>query len=178
VLETNTEHAVACHLGGLQTLLQVRGLTKVFNKTEVVVRNVHLEVREGEVLALVGQSGSGKTTLAKCLVGLYKPEEGQIILEGQDLLTLPDKLLRETHRRVQLIFQDSFEALSPRLKVLELVREPLDIQRIGEKAEREERAIAALQGVRLPTHLLFLPGMPSSCPGVSYRESPSPDLSC
>jgi peptide/nickel transport system ATP-binding protein len=147
---------VACHLGGLQTLLQVRGVVKHFRNGPLAVNHVNLSIREGEVVALVGQTGSGKTTLGKCLVGLYEPDAGQVIFEGQDLYALRTDALRHARRRIQMIFQDPFESLSPRLTVLELVREPLDIQQIGNPAERNQRACIALADVRLPTTPAFL----------------------
>ncbi|MBI5301741.1 MAG: ABC transporter ATP-binding protein [Chloroflexi bacterium] len=147
---------VACHLGGLQTLLEVRGITKRFRDGPVAVKNVWLSVREGEVVALVGQTGSGKTTLAKCLVGLHEPDAGQVIFEGQDVHALRDQSLRAARRRIQMIFQDPFESLSPRLTVLELVREPLDIQQLGAREERDQRARRALADVRLPATPAFL----------------------
>lgn len=147
---------IACHLGGLQTLLEVRGLSKTFPGGLAAVREADLVVREGEVVALVGQTGSGKTTLARCLVGLTEPDTGRIRIEGQDLGALRGAARQAARQRLQLIFQDPFEALSPRLTVLELVREPLDIQRLGDRAERDARARRALADVRLPTTAAFL----------------------
>ena len=147
---------LACHLGGIQTLLDVRGLSKAFPDGPTAVREASLTVREGEVVALVGQTGSGKTTLAKCLVGLYEPDTGEVFCEGQELRGLRGEALRAARRRVQLIFQDPYEALSPRLTVLELVREPLDIQRLGDRVARDTRARAALGDVRLPLAPAFL----------------------
>lgn len=147
---------LACHLGGLQTLLDVRGLSKSFPGGPVAVRGASLTVREGEVVALVGQTGSGKSTLARCLIGLHEPDAGEVFCEGRNLRALRGEALRVARRRVQLIFQDPYEALSPRLTVLELVREPLDIQRLGDRAARDTRARAALADVRLPTTPAFL----------------------
>ncbi|MFN8482241.1 MAG: ABC transporter ATP-binding protein [Anaerolineae bacterium] len=190
---------VACLLGGVQTLLDVRGLTKLFNEgpaarfppgtngstpqttpseiSWVGVHDVSLTVREGEVVALVGQTGSGKTTLAKCLVGLYQPEAGRIVFEGQELEGLSGKALQAARRRLQMVFQDPLDALSPRLTVLELVREPLDIQGVTadgkgqdgqgrmpgwtrlivpDRQPANERALEALAAVRLPVTPGFL----------------------
>jgi peptide/nickel transport system ATP-binding protein len=148
---------VACFLGGLQTLLEVRGLSKTFEGTGglrlPVVRQASLSLQEGEVLALVGQTGSGKSTLAKLIVGLLAPDEGEVRLEGRGLFGAEQAL----RRRVQLVVQDPFDALSPRLPVVELVREPLDIME-GDIPfdEREERSRRALADVRLPTTEEFL----------------------
>lgn len=165
---------IACHLGGTQVLLAARGLQKTFHlpggAPVAAVQDATFEVREGEVVALVGPSGSGKSTIARLLVGLVPPDAGTVLLEGQDLGALRGPALTAARRRIQLIFQDPFDALSPRLTVLELVREPLDLAgglagspahpgaRWGalERAERDARARAALAAVRLPTTPEFL----------------------
>lgn len=149
---------VACHLGGVLTLLAVDGLRKTFGNGRgsgaqiEAVRGACLTVREGEVVGLIGQTGSGKTTLARLIVGLESPDGGRVIFEGQELTAGNGS----GPWRIQLIFQDPFEALSPRLTVLELVREPLDIRRSGTRQEREARVRAALEAVNLPTTPDFL----------------------
>ncbi|MGQ9717367.1 MAG: dipeptide ABC transporter ATP-binding protein [Anaerolineae bacterium] len=161
---------VACHLGGLQTLLRAEGLRKVFflngrkpgraespdNGTVEAVREAALEIREGEVVALVGETGSGKTTLGRMLVGLLRPDGGSIFFEGRDLLAARGEERKRLMRRIQFIPQDPFDAVSPRLTVAEIVREPLDIQDIGAAEEREERVRRALEAVGLPTSPAFL----------------------
>ncbi|MDQ6741127.1 MAG: ATP-binding cassette domain-containing protein, partial [Actinomycetota bacterium] len=150
---------LACHLGGMRQLLDVRGLTKAFRAvgdSVVAVCGADLHVYEGEVVALVGQTGSGKTTLAKCLVGLYQPDAGQVIFEGRELHTLRGQVLQAAQRRIQMIFQDPYDALSPRMSVLELVREPLAIQRTGTRVEQDESCRAALAAVSLPVTPAFL----------------------
>jgi len=147
------DRLVACHLGGLQTLLHVEGLRKTFRDGRSVVeavRGASLTVREGEVVALVGQSGSGKTTLARLIVGLETPDAGQVIFQGRDLARRREPIPLDARCRIQLVFQDPYEALSPRLSVLELVREPLDVQRRGTRAERDEAVRQALRAVNLP----------------------------
>lgn len=153
---------IACHLGGLQTLVRVRNVRKTFssngaNGSKVeAVRGVNLEVYEGEVVALIGETGSGKSTLARLSVGLEQGESGSIVFEGQDLATLSSEQLKRVRRRIQYVAQDPFEALSPRLTIAEIVREPLDIQNIGTPAEREARVRDALAAVSLPTTTEFL----------------------
>ncbi len=161
---------VACHLGGLQTLLRAEGVRKVFfgdgrssgrtpsssDGTVEAVRRATLEIREGEMVALVGETGSGKTTLGRILVGLLSPDEGAVTLEGRDLLAARGEERKRMMRRVQFIAQDPFDAVSPRLTVAEIVREPLDIQRIGSPEEREEKVRRALEAVGLPTTSAFL----------------------
>ncbi|MBC7228267.1 MAG: ABC transporter ATP-binding protein [Thermoflexales bacterium] len=154
---------VACHLGGLQTLLRAEGLRKVFlvengdaREPLEAVRDVYLEIREGEVVALVGETGSGKTTLGRMLVGLLSPDGGRVVLEGRDLTAARGQERRLLARRVQLVPQDPFDAVNPRMTVAEVVREPLEVQKIGTPQEREERVRSVLRAVGLPTDPEFL----------------------
>jgi peptide/nickel transport system ATP-binding protein len=153
---------IACHLGGLQTLLRADGLRKVFSvngggrpgpeeERVEAVREVSLEVLEGEVVALVGETGSGKTTLGRLLVGLLEADGGRVIVEGQELDAVNGRQRKRLRQRIQLIAQDPFDAVSPRLTVAEIVREPLDVQGVSALAEREEKVRQALHAVGLPT---------------------------
>ena len=152
---------VACHLGGLQTLLQARDLRKAFSSNGqgegvTAVRGASLEVYEGEVVALVGETGSGKTTLGRLLVGLLEANGGRVVFEGQDLAAVNGRERKALRRRIQFIAQDPFDAVSPRLTVAEIVREPLDVQRAGTAAERDEKVRDALRAVGLPAEPAFL----------------------
>ena len=158
---------IACHLGGLQTLLRADGLHKVFSvnggtrpaseeERVEAVREVSLDVLEGEVVALVGETGSGKTTLGRLLVGLLEADGGRVILGGQDLATVSGRHRKALRRRIQLVTQDPFDAVSPRLTVAEIVREPLDVQKVGTLAEREEKVRQVLGAVGLPVEPAFL----------------------
>jgi peptide/nickel transport system ATP-binding protein len=160
LLKPHDGRLVACHLGGLQTLLESQGLSKTFKdrhgRSLQAVRNASLRLMEGEVVALVGQTGSGKSTLARLLVGLIRPDSGEVMLEGEALHTLKGSVSAEARRRLQLISQDPYDSLSPRLSILELVREPVDIQGKGSREERDAMARAAISEVRLPTTADFL----------------------
>lgn len=152
---------IACHLGGLQTLLQARDLRKTFSsnghgETVTAVQSASLEVYEGEVVALVGETGSGKTTLGRLLVGLLEADGGDVVFEGQDLAAVNGRERKALRRRVQFIAQDPFDAISPRLTVAQIVREPLDVQRIGTAAERDDKVRGALRAVGLPAEPAFL----------------------
>jgi peptide/nickel transport system ATP-binding protein len=152
---------IACHLGGLQTLLQARDLCKAFSSNGngdavTAVRGASLEVYEGEVVALVGETGSGKTTLGRLLVGLLEADSGRVIFEGRDLAAVNGRARKALRRRIQFIAQDPFDAVSPRLTVAEIVREPLDAQRVGTAAERDEKVREALRAVGLPAEPTFL----------------------
>jgi peptide/nickel transport system ATP-binding protein len=151
---------IACHLGGLQTLLQARDLHKAFasngNGAVAAVRGASLDVYEGEVVALVGETGSGKTTLGRLLVGLLEADGGYVVFEGQDLSAMSGRERKALRQRIQLVAQDPFDVISPRLTVGEIVREPLDVQKAGTPAEREDRVRDALQAVGLPSGPSFL----------------------
>lgn len=152
---------IACHLGGLQTLLQARHLRKAFSTngnggSVTAVRGASLEVYEGEVVALVGETGSGKTTLGRLLVGLLEADGGRVIFEGRDLADVNGRARKALRRRVQFIAQDPFDAVSPRMTVAEIVREPLTVQKMGTAAERDEKVCDALRAVGLPTDPAFL----------------------
>jgi peptide/nickel transport system ATP-binding protein len=152
---------IACHLGGLQTLLQARDLRKAFATNDnggavTAVHGANLEVYEGEVVALVGETGSGKTTLGRLLVGLLEADGGHVVFEGQDLADVSGRARKALRRRIQFIAQDPFDAVSPRLTVAEIVREPLDVQKVGTAAERDQTVREALLAVGLPTEPAFL----------------------
>ena len=150
---------VACHFGGLKTLLAATGVHKSFGSGRRVVRalrGVDVELSEGEALGIIGPSGSGKSTLARVLTGHLAPDGGQVLLEGEPVPTSWRGEQRRRRRRIQLVMQDPWDALSPRMTVAELVREPLDLARQGDRAEREAAVAEALDGVGLPPSGPFL----------------------
>ncbi len=107
-------------------------------------------------MGLVGASGAGKSTLSSMLVRLLDPDTGTVELEGHDLLAATGPELKAARRRVQLLFQDPFEALSARLTVAQAVREPLELQDIGDAGERDRRVRTILRAARLPADDDFL----------------------
>ncbi len=113
------------------------------------VDDVSFDIAEGETLGLVGETGSGKTTLGRCLVRLLEPASGRILFDGEDLTALKGERLRVRRRDFQIIFQDPYGSLNPRMRVADIVAEPLLIHRLGDKRERLDRAADLLRRVGL-----------------------------
>ena len=114
------------------------------------VSDVSFAVRAGETFGLVGESGCGKTTVGRLLVALERPSAGVVRFDGDDLATLGGAELRRRRRDLQLMFQDPYSSLDPRMRVGEIVEEPLLVQRIGSRSERRRRVEQLLDEVGLP----------------------------
>lgn len=122
------------------------------------VRQVSFQLEAGKALGIVGESGSGKTTTAMAAIRLTKAAGGQVLFEGEDLLEFDDEQMRQKRRDVQLIFQDPYSSLNPRARVVDIVREPLDLMEIGTPEERLDRVreLFTLVGLR-PDQLNLFP---------------------
>jgi len=118
------------------------------------VSDVTLTVNDGEAVGLVGESGCGKTTLGKLIVGIEKPDAGQIKLNGREIFKLGRGELRKARREVQMMFQDPYGSLDPRMRVNAILREPLQIQSVGNRREQDERVRSLLGEVGLPQNAL------------------------
>src|ERR687894_446272 len=135
-------------------LVRVRGLFKHFpvEGSDDVVRavdGVTFEIYEGETLGLVGESGCGKSTVGRCLLRLIEPTRGEVRFRDTDVLGLSGKDLRALRREMQIIFQDPYASLNPRVRVRDIVAEPLVVHGVGEKSERRERVAELLRKVGL-----------------------------
>jgi oligopeptide transport system ATP-binding protein len=137
-----------------ESLVSVRGLVKHFpvEGTDDVVRavdGVSFEILAGETLGLVGESGCGKSTVGRCLLRLIEPTAGEVNFMGRDVLSLDRRELRELRGEMQIIFQDPYASLNPRMKIGDIVGEPLLIHKQGNKTQRRERVAELLRRVGL-----------------------------
>jgi oligopeptide transport system ATP-binding protein len=140
-----------------ETIIDVRNLTKHFPvrgglfRREVArvqaVDRVSFSVQRGQTLGLVGESGCGKSTLARVLVRLIEPDAGQIDLAGRDFLALDAQALKAARAKIQLIFQDPYASLNPRMSIGRILEEPFKLHRVGSKSERRQRVVALLERV-------------------------------
>ena len=153
-----------------KNLLEVKNLKQYFDVPSgflkslklKAVDDVSLEIKEGETLGLVGESGCGKTTVGRSILQLYKPTDGQIVFDGQQVFgrktgdekgkpVQDKKLLKEFRKKAQMVFQDPYSSLDPRMTVSDIIGEPLDVHKLyGSKAERMEKI----------RHLMSLVGLP------------------
>jgi|TARA_A100001391_G_scaffold193190_1_gene168129 oligopeptide/dipeptide ABC transporter ATP-binding protein len=143
-----------------KALLSVNNLSKRFpvkgqpfsrEKRQVhAVDDVSFEIARGEVVGLVGESGSGKTTIGRTIMRLTDPTEGEIVYEGTDIASLPERDMMAFRRKIQMVFQDPFASLNPRRKVGELIAEGMEIHGIGTRKEREAEVARLLELVGLP----------------------------
>ncbi|MDH5429975.1 MAG: dipeptide/oligopeptide/nickel ABC transporter ATP-binding protein, partial [Nitrospirota bacterium] len=131
------------------SLLQVTGLKKyfpvrsgIFSRVSAWVKavdDITLQINYGETLGLVGESGCGKTTVGRSILRLQEPTAGDITFEGEDLLALKPRELRHARRRMQIIFQDPYSSLNPRMTIGSIVSEPLKIHKIAKGQELQDR---------------------------------------
>jgi peptide/nickel transport system ATP-binding protein len=157
--EPSRGRLVTCHFGGVLDLLTADGVGLTYRsgkQTTTALAAVSLVVRHGEAVGIIGASGSGKTTLARILSGHLNPDEGAVFLAGQKLAGSWRQEQRTFQRAIQLVMQDPWDALSPRLTVQEIVREPLDIDGTASRRESEARVAEMLEAVGLPSAAEFL----------------------
>jgi len=130
-------------------LLEARGLYKTYTQTSgflvrrqriiKALNNVSLSIKRGETLAIVGESGSGKSTLARCLLQLLSLDEGELFFKVKNLKTLNVKEKKDLKRQIQMVFQDPYASLNPRMKIGEILEEGLLIHGLGNKTSRDKK---------------------------------------
>ncbi len=138
-----------------EVLIDVRGLKMHFPVTEGVlvsrvvatvkaVDGINFSILKGETLGLVGESGCGKTTTGRCLIKLEEPTSGEILFRGQDLVTLDQKEMISVRQKIQFIFQDPYSSLNPRMKIGDMIAEPMHVHGIYPDAAAREKRVAEL----------------------------------
>jgi oligopeptide transport system ATP-binding protein len=147
-----------------ESLLEVKGLKKYFplqkgwrrERTYVrAVDGIDLSIYRGEVLGLVGESGCGKTTVGRLILKLIEPTEGEILFEGKNLSSLEKKEIHSLRRSLQIIFQDPFASLNPRMTVAEIVGRPMEIHGLVDRSRRDEKVAQLLESVGLQKEHLY-----------------------
>lgn len=113
------------------------------------VDGVSFSIRKGEILGLVGESGCGKTTTGRCILRLYSPSKGKVLFRGKDLGTLNSAEMRNTRRDMQLIFEDPYYSLNPRMRVRDIIAEPLQIHKLADAGECKIRVEEQLMMVQI-----------------------------
>lgn len=141
-------------------LVQIRNLYKHFpvEDSDDVVRavdGVSFDILAGETLGLVGESGCGKSTVGRCVLRLYEPTSGEIWFENQNITQISNNEMQTLRREMQIIFQDPYASLNPRLSILSIISEPLKIHGIGNKNEQKERVADLLKKVGLDPNYMY-----------------------
>jgi oligopeptide/dipeptide ABC transporter ATP-binding protein len=173
----------------VNALLEVKGLVKRFPAGGPVWRRRHvhavsgvdLAIARGQTLGLVGESGSGKTTVGRCILGLHRPDEGEVLFDGRDVAALRGSALAEFRRRVQPVFQDPYGSLDPRWTVGRSVQESLESHRIGSVQDRRARvaelfSIVGLDPALADRHPRNLSGGQRQRVGIAAALASEPEL--
>ncbi|NMR86954.1 ATP-binding cassette domain-containing protein, partial [Vibrio parahaemolyticus] len=136
-----------------EPILSARNIKKYFNVsggTLKAVDGISFDIYQGETLGLVGESGCGKTTAGRTIIRLYEPTEGELYFEGEDIYKLSRHHMKPIRRNIQMIFQDPYASLNPRMTVEEIIAEPLDIHGIYKSdKQKRERVFELLELVGL-----------------------------
>lgn len=144
-----------------KVLVDIQNLTKSFTigKKELrAVQDLNLQIFSGETVGLVGESGCGKSTAGRTLLRLLEPTSGKVFFDGVDLLRLKKEEMKAMRRRMQIVFQDPYASLNPRMTVQDIIGEPLDIHRLAKGRERKNRIEELLNLVGLnPQHMSRFP---------------------
>lgn len=143
-------------------------LSSVFSRQQMFVRavdDVSFDIKKGEVFGLAGESGSGKTTTGRLILKLVELTSGKIRFMGQDISSLPESKIKPLRRRMQIVFQDPYESLNPRMTISDILSEPLRVQGVGNEAEVEARVRKILEDIQLVPPEEFLHRFPHELSG-------------
>ena len=141
----------------MSEILRIEDLTKKFQKknlfssdsNEVIAADkVNFSLKHGEILAIAGQSGSGKSTIAKLILRAIEPNSGKIFYKNEEIKSNSEEL-KKFRMRCQMVYQDPYDSINPRMTIQDIVNEPLEIHNIGTKEERQERVLETLRMVKL-----------------------------
>jgi len=151
-------------LGMNEPVIEIKRLKKYFPVTKGLLRrtvgeikaidDVSFSVKRGEILGICGESGCGKSTLAHCITRLYRPTDGEILFNGMDISSFSEDKLQKIRAKISMVFQDSGGAFNPRQLIRQIIAEPLDIHRLGDKRYRIERVRHLCDMVSLSPEIL------------------------
>jgi ABC-type glutathione transport system ATPase component len=164
-----------------EPMLRLEGIRKVYRSRTtllglgapvVAVDDISLTIGRGEIVGLIGQSGSGKTTTGRIALRLTDPTEGRVVLDGQEITDLRGSSLRRMRRRFQMVYQDPYQALNPRMTIRQLLEEPLIVHRIEpNRAQRRALVDSVLESVGLGPATLFRDRLPSQLSGGQKQRA-------
>ena len=133
----------------MDNLVEIKNLQKTYRsdysfltvkkEENHVLKNINLDIKRGEIVSLVGESGCGKSTLANCILKLITPDCGEILFEGENILKFNKKETHDFRKKIQMIFQNPYSSLNPKMKIKDTLVEPLIIHKMKSRAEREQR---------------------------------------
>lgn len=142
-----------------EVIMEANHITKKFpasgGRTLLACNDVNLKVYRGQTLGIVGESGCGKSTFVKMIVQMFPPTEGEILYDGRDITKLKGEELRQSRRKIQMVFQDPSAAFHPKMKIVDIVTEPLTNFGLLSKSKKEEKAKELLRLVDLPEDFIY-----------------------